>query len=770
MTVTLKESPGDLDPQDRNGVDAGSAPAASAPSPAVDRAADATPARTSARQIRVITANVQSFPEDAITLDQAAEDLRRNAADGDLVLLQEIAPRYVPLVAQAFPAPEWEVFFGKSDNRAPIAFRTSLFSMVAGEVSLLHRARAHLHSRKYTTYLRLTFKPLGTDLHTTNLHLVSGAFNNKPLPTKDVRVQEWEAGIAKHLAFVEELVRTGLPVVGGGDYNRQLKRHKSLGTEVAGRPVTYAVGKSSIDLIWCIDGDHVGWRTRSMSLFPGRGHAGAQRNSDHGARLAVLDLRPGKTAAPRTRRIPAPAPAPVPVPAPPPVPAPTVDHPPFEKTVFGDGNPKTVDWKTRAALEEVERRLGYPLTVVQGSYNAGGVAVSAGTHDGGGVVDLLAWDAKNKVRVLRAVGFAAWYRPAVRGLWGEHIHAVLVDHGRLSSSAANQVVAYRAGRDGLKSNRIDPVRRPDPIPVFTYPPKPAPGGPTGPVGSRPRVAPTSGPTTGPPAGPTGTGPAHPPTRTMDGVDTSHFQGGRIDVRRAQAAGVRFWYCKATEGTTLVDATYRQRVRQARKAGIPVGAYHFARPDAGDAVQEARFFLEHSDLRVGDMLPMLDLESLEGRSAAEVSRWTGVWVATVTRELARNGMVAKPIIYTPFDLTDGFGCLLWVARYSDDFRAPRIPKPWVRAAIWQHSNGRFGPIKDVPGFGPVDVNAVHPDVPLSALRITALTPSAPPVPPRRGPATTTTTGTAAPAGLSTVHDELRAAVQNIQAALDALPER
>jgi hypothetical protein len=58
----------------------------------------------------------------------------------------------------------------------------------------------------------------------------------------------------------------------------------------------------------------------------------------------------------------------------------------------------------------------------------------------------------------------------------------------------------------------------------------------------------------------------------------------------------------------------------------------------------------------------------------------------------------------------------VARYSDDFRDPVIPRPWVRAAIWQHSNGRLGPVKGVPGLGRVDVNALHPDLPLSALRL------------------------------------------------------
>ena len=129
------------------------------------------------------------------------------------------------------------------------------------------------------------------------------------------------------------------------------------------------------------------------------------------------------------------------------------------------------------------------------------------------------------------------------------------------------------------------------------------------------------------------------------------------------------------------------MKQARDAGIPVGAYHFARPDPGDAAKEARFFLEHSDIRAGDMLPMLDLESLEGMSLAQVTTWTGRWVHTVTQQLRRRGLVAKPIIYTPFSLGSGFGCLLWVARYSDDFRAPVIPKPWRSAAIWQHSNGQ-----------------------------------------------------------------------------------
>jgi GH25 family lysozyme M1 (1,4-beta-N-acetylmuramidase) len=207
---------------------------------------------------------------------------------------------------------------------------------------------------------------------------------------------------------------------------------------------------------------------------------------------------------------------------------------------------------------------------------------------------------------------------------------------------------------------------------------------------------------------------YPPKRMLDGVDTSHHQAGKIDLRAAQADGVRFWYVKATEGSVARDKTYRRRVRQARRAGLPVGAYHFARGDRADAEEEARHFLKHADIRAGDMLPMLDVEGLQDVARPELTAWTRQWVDTVRARLARHGLAATPIIYTPYDLDDDFGAQVWVARYSNDFRAPVIPEPWTKAAIWQHSNGRFGPIKNVPGFGPVNVNALHPDIPLSSL--------------------------------------------------------
>lgn len=724
---------------------------AAPPAPLARPAAEgAGPPQQAVRTFRLLTANVQSFPRTALTLDQAREDLRANAADGDLVLLQEIDSRYRRIVLEEFPSNEWHVHFGPRENHSPIAARRDVFDVLDEHALLVQPGVPKVNERRYLTHLHLRHRELGVDLHATNIHLVSGAFHKPPPPDAAARQAEWHDGMRKHDRYIEGLLATGAPIVAGGDYNRQLRAFRPMIQALAGgRRLSFGVDLGSIDLIWFVDGTGTMWAERGRTTFRGREGRPRKRNSDHAARQAVLalarigagpapDVTPSpvviaadgtsvkerpKKARKRKKKVSAFAPhqhasgqlATAGLPTATAGFAGPVDQP-FAITEFGDTNPKKVDWKTRAALEEAERLLGYRLTVVQGSYNNGRVKASGPTHDGGGVVDLLAWDWRRKVTVLRQIGFAAWHRPARPGLWGEHIHAVMIDHGRLDPSAAAQVVAYRAGRDGLKGGRADDFPRPHPIPVFSYPPTPQEltarlGGAT----SRDTtVAPLGRP--------------YPINRTLDGIDISHHQSGRLDLTAAKRAGLRWMYVKATEGTSFKDRTYRARVRQARSNGLPVGAYHFARPEGRDAAAEARYFLATIELRAGDMVPMLDLEDIGDLTLAQLTEWTGTWVRTVNQEIRRKGLSGKPVIYTPFNLTKGFGCLLWVARYSDDFRAPVIPTPWKRAAIWQHSNGKFGPVKSVPGVGRVDVNAMHPDLPLSALR---LRPAGQPAKPGRG---------------------------------------
>ena len=140
---------------------------------------------------------------------------------------------------------------------------------------------------------------------------------------------------------------------------------------------------------------------------------------------------------------------------------------PYERVTWRG---KTLNRRTVAMLEEVERLLGHELYLFQGSYNSGGVSASAGTHDGGGAVDVWCYSLppERVVHVMRQVGFAAWYRTPIPGLWGAHVHAIAVGDREMSSGAAAQVNDYRNGRDGLASHRTDSTWRPSPIPTFNY--------------------------------------------------------------------------------------------------------------------------------------------------------------------------------------------------------------------------------------------------------------------------------------------------------------
>lgn len=121
---------------------------------------------------------------------------------------------------------------------------------------------------------------------------------------------------------------------------------------------------------------------------------------------------------------------------------------------------KEVNARTEAMLVEAQRRLGRELVLTQGSYNPGGDPTSAGTHDGGGVVDISVsgMDSATRtevVRVLRTVGFAAWHRTPSQGNWPHHIHAAAINDPDLSSPAQHQTGDYHLGKNGLANEAPD---------------------------------------------------------------------------------------------------------------------------------------------------------------------------------------------------------------------------------------------------------------------------------------------------------------------------
>jgi peptidoglycan hydrolase-like protein with peptidoglycan-binding domain len=119
-----------------------------------------------------------------------------------------------------------------------------------------------------------------------------------------------------------------------------------------------------------------------------------------------------------------------------------------------------VNTRTQSMLAEAKRLLGRDLALDQGSYNPGGDPTSAGTHDGGGVVDVSVqgMDSATRTtvaRALRRVGFAAWVRSPSQGDWPWHIHAAAINDTDLSSQAQHQTGDYYLGLNGLSGRGPD---------------------------------------------------------------------------------------------------------------------------------------------------------------------------------------------------------------------------------------------------------------------------------------------------------------------------
>jgi peptidoglycan hydrolase-like protein with peptidoglycan-binding domain len=129
-----------------------------------------------------------------------------------------------------------------------------------------------------------------------------------------------------------------------------------------------------------------------------------------------------------------------------------------------------INTRTQSMLAATEAMLGRTLALDQGSYNPGGDPTSAGTHDGGGVVDVSVSGMTAAYRVtvakaLREVGFAAWVRTPSQGDWPFHIHAVAISDTDLSAEAQHQVGDYYLGRNGLANRGPDDGPQ---VPICTW--------------------------------------------------------------------------------------------------------------------------------------------------------------------------------------------------------------------------------------------------------------------------------------------------------------
>src|SRR5215210_6885099 len=119
-----------------------------------------------------------------------------------------------------------------------------------------------------------------------------------------------------------------------------------------------------------------------------------------------------------------------------------------------------------------------------------------------------------------------------------------------------------------------------------------------------------------------------------GIDV-HGAKGPIDWPRVRQAGFQFALLKATEGRTFDDDRFKANRRDAKAAGLVVGAYHFARPDNNSPAAEAAHFLRVCQVQPGELRPALDWEH---------DPPTAPWALQFLRAI-EAAIGAPPIFYT-----------------------------------------------------------------------------------------------------------------------------
>jgi len=183
-----------------------------------------------------------------------------------------------------------------------------------------------------------------------------------------------------------------------------------------------------------------------------------------------------------------------------------------------------------------------------------------------------------------------------------------------------------------------------------------------------------------------------------GVDVSHHQVA-IDWSAARAAGVSFAFIKATEGVTVTDPAFAERWRDAGRAGVARGAYHFFTFCTPGRAQ-AEHFVAVVPVEAGALPPLVDLE-LGGNCSARPS------VTQLEGELGEFLRVVEPrfgqaaILYVTEDFQAQYGA---VTAGRELFVRELFAGPaWLsgrRWLFWQFHDG--GHVEGIEG--PVDLDA------------------------------------------------------------------
>ncbi len=171
-----------------------------------------------------------------------------------------------------------------------------------------------------------------------------------------------------------------------------------------------------------------------------------------------------------------------------------------------------------------------------------------------------------------------------------------------------------------------------------------------------------------------------------GVDVSSYQED-IDMGVLKEQDIRFVYIKATEGSGSQDPRFAENWKNAEKAGLLSGAYHFFSFDSAGRTQAENFIRTAGPDMKGRLLPAVDVEYYGDKEQnppekEDVVRELKVYLETLEKEYG-----VKPLIYTGADIYEKYlkgefdGYKKWMSSLFTPLRW-NYKDEWV---IWQYLN-------------------------------------------------------------------------------------
>ncbi len=171
-----------------------------------------------------------------------------------------------------------------------------------------------------------------------------------------------------------------------------------------------------------------------------------------------------------------------------------------------------------------------------------------------------------------------------------------------------------------------------------------------------------------------------------GVDVSNYQG-KINWKTLESQGVEFAFIKATEGSSHVDESVEENLKNAAETDIKISCYHFFSFDSAGETQ-AENFIKNVPAESIDMPPVIDIEYYADKQQNKPTQEETEKILVPLIEKLEEYYGVKPIIYSTlpvymrYVMKNYSDCPLWI-------RSVNFEPDLLEWKFWQYdSSGKL----------------------------------------------------------------------------------